>query len=73
MLDIQHIEDGKKVKLTLVKSPINYGDAQNATVKALGLRRMHSTRELVLSNNLRGMIHSVRHLVRVELAEGAKS
>ncbi|MCU0511311.1 MAG: 50S ribosomal protein L30 [Anaerolineae bacterium] len=71
MLDVQHIEDGKKIKITLVKSPINYGDSQNATVKALKLRRMHASRELILSPNLRGMIHSVRHLVRVELAEGA--
>jgi large subunit ribosomal protein L30 len=73
MLDVLHIEDGKKVKITLVKSPINYGETQNATVKALGLRRMHRSRELVLGASLRGMINSVRHLVRVELVEGAES
>lgn len=69
MLDVLHIEDGKKVRITLVKSPINYGERQNATVKALRLNKMHVSRELVLSANIRGMIHSVRHLVRVELAE----
>jgi large subunit ribosomal protein L30 len=69
MLDVLHIEDGKKVRITLVKSPINYGDRQNATAKALRLNKMHVSRELVLSPNIRGMIHSIRHLVRVEIAE----
>lgn len=73
MLDVLHIEDGQKVKITLVKSPINYGKKQNATVRALALRRMHSSRELVLNASIRGMIHSVRHLVRVELAEGEQA
>lgn len=71
MLDVNHVEDGKKVKITLVKSPINYGDAQIATVKALRLRKMHASREVVVGASLRGMINSVRHLVRVELAEGS--
>jgi large subunit ribosomal protein L30 len=69
MLDVLHIEDGKKVRITLVKSPINYGDRQNATTKALRLNKMHVSRELVISASIRGMIHSIRHLVRVELAD----
>jgi large subunit ribosomal protein L30 len=69
MVDVLQIAEGTKIKITLVKSPIGYGDKQKATVRALGLRRMHATREIVLGASLRGMLFAVRHLVQVELAE----
>ncbi len=33
----------KKIRVTLVKSPIGYNKRQKATVRALGLRRMNHT------------------------------
>jgi len=39
-----------------------------ATVAALGLRRLHQTVQHEDSPQLRGMVHKVRHLVRVEEA-----
>ncbi len=54
------------VRLTLVKSPIGYGKDQKATLRALGLRRMHQRVEHVDSPSLRGMIARVIHLVQVE-------
>jgi large subunit ribosomal protein L30 len=56
----------KKVRVTLVKSPIGYSKRQKATVRALGLRRMHQTIEHVDSPVLRGMLAKVSHLVLVE-------
>lgn len=56
----------KRVRITLVKSPIGYSERQKATVRALGLRRMHQTVEQVDSSVLRGMIDRVSHLVEVE-------
>jgi large subunit ribosomal protein L30 len=56
----------KMVQVTLVKSPIGYSKRQKATVRALGLRRMHQTIEHVDTPVLRGMIAKVRHLVLVE-------
>jgi large subunit ribosomal protein L30 len=56
----------KMVRVTLVKSPIGYSKRQKATVRALGLRRMHQTIEHVDSPVLRGMLAKVGHLVLVE-------
>ena len=56
----------KKIRLTLVRSPIGYPEPQKRTVRALGLRRMHQTIEHTDSPALRGMINKVIHLVQVE-------
>lgn len=56
----------KKLRVTLVRSPIGYPEPQKRTVRALGLRRMHQTIEHVDTPALRGMITKVVHLVQVE-------
>jgi large subunit ribosomal protein L30 len=53
------------LQITLIKSPIGYSETHKATVRALGLRRMHQTVEQVDSPSLRGMIAKIRHLVNV--------
>ncbi len=56
----------KQVKITLTRSLIGYPQDQRATVKALGLGKINTT---VVKNDtptIRGMIHKVRHLVKVE-------
>ncbi len=58
--------ESKKLRVTLVKSPIGYDETQKKTVKALGLRRMHQTIEHVDTPALRGMLRKVVHLVQVE-------
>ena len=55
----------KQVKVTLVKSVFGQIRAHQETVRGLGLRRMHDSRVLVDTPEVRGMIHAVRHLVRV--------
>jgi large subunit ribosomal protein L30 len=67
--EIKNIKNGTKVMLTLTKSSISYSDQQIATVKALGLRRMHASRVVTIGDSLRGMIDSVRHLVQVDVIE----
>lgn len=57
---------GKALRVTLVKSPIGYPKRQKATVRALGLRRMHHTVEHVDTPALRGMLVKVSHLIRIE-------
>jgi large subunit ribosomal protein L30 len=57
---------GKTIKVTLVRSPIGYPVPQKATVKALGLRRMHQTVEHEDTPALRGMLAKVIHLIRIE-------
>ena len=55
-----------KVKVTLVKSTIGYDKRQAAVVRGLGLSRLGHCVELLDAPSIRGMVHKVRHLVRVE-------
>lgn len=57
---------GKVIRVTLVRSSIGCPKDQKATVRALGLRRMHQTIEHKDNPALRGMIQKVIHLVQVE-------
>ncbi len=51
--------------VTYVKSSIGYAHDQKATVRSLGLRRLHQTVELPDTPSVRGMCFKVRHLVTV--------
>jgi large subunit ribosomal protein L30 len=55
-----------RLKITYVRSVIGQKPDQERTVQALGLRRLHQTVEHEDSPQLRGMVHKVRHLVKVE-------
>jgi large subunit ribosomal protein L30 len=57
---------GKTVKVTLVRSPINTRASHRATVRGLGLRRLHHTVELEDTAAVRGMINKVGYLLRLE-------
>ena len=54
------------LKITVVKSPIGAVPKQRATVEALGLKKLNKTVEMPDNSAVRGMIQSVRHLVKVE-------
>ncbi len=56
----------KTLRITLVKSGIGYSVRHKATLRALGLRRLHQTVEQVDSPALRGMLSKVNHLVVIE-------
>lgn len=56
----------KIIRITLVKSPIGYTVKHKATIRALGLRKMHQTVQHVDLLTLRGMLYKVSHLVEVE-------
>lgn len=56
----------RKLRLTLVRSALGYSQKHKATVRALGLRKMHQIVELADTPQLRGMLARVAHLVKVE-------
>lgn len=56
----------KKIKITLVKSPIDRPERQKLTLKALGLGKTNSSKELEASPQVLGMVRKVEHLVEVE-------
>ena len=55
----------KKLRVQLVRSANSANVAHQATVRGLGLKRMHQTRELEDTPAVRGMIRSVSFLVKV--------
>jgi large subunit ribosomal protein L30 len=56
----------KKIKITLVKSPIDRPERQKLTLKALGLKKLNSSKEVEASVQILGMVRKVNHLVTVE-------
>lgn len=54
------------IKVTLVKSVIGRIESHKATVKGLGLRRMHHSVEVQDTPAIRGMINTVGYLLKVE-------
>ena len=55
-----------KVKVTLKRSLIGRPETQRRTVRALGLRKINSVVELPDNPAIRGQLHKVAHLIKVE-------
>ena len=55
-----------KIRVTLVKSTIGQVESVKATVQALGLKKIRSSKELEDTPAIQGMIVKVKHLVKVE-------
>ncbi len=58
--------EGKTVKVRLVKGLRGTKGIHRLSVKALGLGKLNSVRELKDSPQVRGLINKVHYLVRVE-------
>ena len=56
------------LRITLIRSTLGFTARHRATVRALGLKRMHQTVELTDTPTLRGMLYKVSRLVKVEQA-----
>jgi large subunit ribosomal protein L30 len=54
------------MKITQVKSKNGSDKRQLDTLRSLGLRRIGQTVEVQDTPQARGMVHRVRHLVRIE-------
>lgn len=56
----------KKIKVTLVKSPIRRHATHKACVTGLGLRKIRSSAVLDDTPAIRGMINKIAYMVEVE-------
>ena len=56
----------KKLKITLIKSPIDRPERQKLTVQALGINKTNSTKEVEATPQILGMIRKITHLLKVE-------
>jgi large subunit ribosomal protein L30 len=57
-----------QVKITLTRSVIGYTKDQQLTVRALGLGKIRTSVVKEDNPTLRGMLHKVEHLIKVEKA-----
>ena len=65
---------GRKVlKITQIKSAIGYDKRQKATLKMLGLGKLHRTVEKTATPQIEGMVRKVIHLVSVERLDASPS
>jgi large subunit ribosomal protein L30 len=55
-----------KIKLKQTGSPIRRPASQRATLKGLGLDKMHRVVEIEDTPEVRGMIRTVRHMVQIQ-------
>ena len=62
-----------KLRITLKRSVIGRPQNQRATVRGLGLHRLHQTVEQPDNPSMRGMVRTVEHLVSVEIIEESMS
>ncbi len=63
----------RRLRITLVKSPIGYSQRQRRTLRTLGLRHLNDVTEWPDTPVVRGMIEKVSHLVHVEEVDGEAS
>lgn len=68
MAKSQKTGGGKKLRVTLVKSPFGTGKRHMACVKGLGLRRIRHSVEVEDTPAVRGMINKVSYMVKCEEA-----
>jgi large subunit ribosomal protein L30 len=56
----------ENIKITLVRSTIGSLPKHKKTIEALGLRKINSSKIHKDNGAIRGMVHKVAHLVKVE-------
>lgn len=58
-------KSGKTITVEQIGSAIRQTEKQRATLKGLGLRKLHHQRTLEDTPSVRGMINKISHLVRI--------
>jgi large subunit ribosomal protein L30 len=59
----------KKLKITQIRSTIKRKEDQKKTIEALGIHRLNQVVVQPDVPQIRGMIHKVKHLLKVEEVE----
>ncbi len=56
----------EKVRITKIRSTIGQTERVERNMEALGLSKMNSYNEVVLTPQISGIINKVKHLVKIE-------
>jgi len=62
---VKKSDEKKTVTVRQIRSAARRPAIQAATLRGLGLKKMHATRTLEDTPSVRGMIRSIQHLVEV--------
>lgn len=62
-----------RLRIQWVKSAIGYSQGQRRVLKALGFRRLHQTVVHADSPTIRGMVHKVRHMLKVDIEANSET
>ncbi|HEU4718123.1 MAG TPA: 50S ribosomal protein L30 [Bacteroidia bacterium] len=55
-----------KIRITQIRSCIDYPERQKKTLQALGIRKMNVPVEKEVTPQVKGMVERVKHLLKVE-------
>ena len=58
--------NNKKIKITLIKSPIGYKEKAKKTLEALGLKKINQSVIHNENDSIVGMLNSVNYLIKIE-------
>ena len=56
----------KKIKITLIKSPIGYKEKAKKTLEALGLKKINQSVIHNGNDSIIGMLNSINYLIKIE-------
>jgi large subunit ribosomal protein L30 len=57
-----------RIKITQIKSGIDRPERQKLTLQALGLNKLHASKEVEATPQILGMVKKISHLIKVEQA-----
>ena len=58
--------NNKKIKITLIKSPIGYKEKAKKTLEALGLKKINQSVIHNGNDSIIGMLNSINYLIKIE-------
>ena len=58
-----------KIKITQIKSGIDRSERQKQTLIALGLNKLHATKEFEATPQILGMVKKIQHMVEIKVVK----
>ena len=58
--------NNKTIKITQIKSTIGRNKAQKNNLIALGLKKIRSSKSIIINKSTEGLIKKINHLVKIE-------
>ena len=60
------VKSSKSIKITQIKSTIGKNSIQKKHLLSLGLKKIGSTKEIVMTKPIEGLVNKIKHLILIE-------